>query len=128
MEFLKKHKDTTEFVKQQEKKQELVLVDNIQPYNNHITFEINLKDKTIDCALIENIKEIHWFEIINNTYQERFIVKKKDYLYVSALNHKNLIKRVKKLYNIDISDFEYIPKQKSLVGSSLNINIKDIKS
>lgn len=106
----------------QEKPSKQVLVDNIEPHNNHIIYEINQFKRTINVANFETRKVIHWFEAVDGSYKNHNLIKLPNCIYISSLNKNNLIKKINSKFGIDISSYDYIP-EKGIVGSFMNVNL-----
>ena len=108
--------DKIEIVKQQQKKQTIILQKKLIPKNGHQVYECNLVSKTISLANYEpNRTELHYHEArmmhdkkaflnidLNNP---TFITKAKvliqpNCIYISALNFKNVIKVLLRDYRL----------------------------
>jgi len=104
--------DKIEIVKQQQKKQTLVLQNKIRPKRNHLMWEYNFKDKTLELAKYEPHRtDLYWFEAVqmhqhkiskkidlNNadTITKEKVIKKENCIYFMALNRENAIKYINK--------------------------------
>jgi len=112
-----KPSDKIEIVKQQQKKQTLILQKKIVPEKNHIIFEYNQISEKLTVAEYEpHRKDIHWHEAIEMVSKKRTkidldkpktitkakIINKPNCLYVSAMNIENAIKRFERDYGIII--------------------------
>ena len=99
-----KNQDKIEVTKQQQAETQLVLDSKIVPHENHILFEFDLKNKTIQLAVFEpEIKEIHWKDAVNKNFRKnKKVIKKANCLYISALNKENCIKILKRNYKIKL--------------------------
>lgn len=117
MEELKpKQTDKIEIVKQQQKKQTLVLQKKIIPCANHVLFEYDQIKQTLVLAEYEPHRtEIHWHEAFElsqhkkqktidldkvETISKTKVIQKPNCIYVSALNYKNAKKQLKRDYQI----------------------------
>ena len=112
--------DKIEIVKQQQKKQTIILQRKIVPKNGHLIYECNLVSKNISLANYEpNRTELHYHEArmmhdkkafsnvdLNNptTITKAKVLIQQDCIYISALNFKNAIKILLREYNL--SNFE----------------------
>lgn len=112
----KKPEDKIEIVKQQQKKQTIVLQKRIIPHENHTIFEYDQVKDFLTVAEYEPIrKEIHWFEAVRifkrkidkvdifnpNPKSKTKVIQKPNCIYLSALNIENAIKVLKRDYNIN---------------------------
>lgn len=92
MKELDKQIEVVETVKE-EKEPQLKLAGRIRPKKNHILFEINLEEGTIERAQFEKMEDF----ILGRgkeTIKKKEVIMKKGCLYVSALNEKNAIKKL----------------------------------
>ena len=111
-----KSEDKIEIVKQQQKKQNLVLQKRIIPHENHTIFEYDQLKGILTVAEYEPVrKEIHWFEAVRifkqktervdifnpNPIQKTKVIQRPNCVYLSALNIENAIKLLKRDYNIN---------------------------
>ena len=110
-----KSEDKIEIVKQQQKKQTLVLQKSIIPHENHKIFEYDQLKNILVMAEYEPFRtEIHWFEALANynkktnidiynphTIKKTKVIQKPNCIYLSALNIENAIKALKRDYNIN---------------------------
>lgn len=111
-----KSEDKIEIVKQQQKKHTLILQKKIILQRNHTIFEYDTKNKTISIAEYEPPKEvIHWQEALDK-YNKKIttkidiynaqtktiskVIEKPNCIYISCLNKQNVIKILKRDYNI----------------------------
>jgi len=110
--------DKIEIVKQQQKKQTLVLQKQIIPHENHILFEFDLLKNELRIAKFESYKtDIHWFEAMEihkgkvekkvdifnpNPKTKTKVIQEPNCIYVSALNRENAIKQLKKEYKLTV--------------------------
>ena len=114
-----KPSDKIEIVKQQQKKQTLILQKKLVPEKNHTIFEYNQISKKLTVAEYEpHRKDIHWHEAVEmftkkkqkkidinklETITKAKIVNKPNCLYIPALNIENAIKVLKRDYKIIIT-------------------------
>lgn len=112
---------------QKEVPSRLVLVDDIEPYNNHYVYEIDQFHQTIEACRFESNKVIHWFEALNRNYNHYKLIKKPNCIYISSLNIKNLIKKVKSKYLTDISMYKHI-KTEGITGSYIKVDVLNRES
>lgn len=116
-ELEKVSEDKIEIVKQAEIKETTVLEGKMLPQKNHTLFECCREAKTICKAQFENLnKEISFTEALG--IKDKFIlgrptfktkgnvIIKRNCLYISALNFKNVIKILERDYNL--VGFEYL--------------------
>lgn len=96
-------KDKTEITKQQIKEFQRVLTDKIKPQKNHTLFEVNLLDKTISFAEFEEIPPLEWHKAIKGDVSlSKVVTKKANCIYISSLNKDNVIKILKRDFNIEL--------------------------
>jgi len=111
-----KSSDKIEIVKQQQKKQTLILQKKIIPCENHLVFEFNYVEKTLSLAKYEPHRtEIHYYEALAmykqksqkqidihnpDTVSKTKVIQSANCIYVSAMNKDNAIKVLKRDYNI----------------------------
>lgn len=111
-----KSEDKIEIVKQQQKKDILVLQNKIQPNKNHFIFEFNLKTLNLCLAKYNPIRtDLHWHEALMlyskkafkkisienaDTITKASIIKNPNCVYFASLNEFNAKKHIKKNYNI----------------------------
>jgi|SRR5690606_12892199 len=121
-----KIKDTIEQKINSEKHTRIVLDKVINPFNGHITYEIDDFKKTITVAELSVVftevpKTVHWFDILKSDFGKKFvIIKKPNCRYESRLNVDNLKRKVR-----GIDDYVYIPKKHNS-GSYQSIDVKTI--
>mgnify|MGYP006374234885 FL=1 len=109
--------DKIEIVKQQQRKQTLVLQKKIIPKPNHLLFEYNTVTEVLGVAEYEpHRKEIHWHEAIEiskhirnpininctSTITKEKVINKPNCIYISALNKDNAIKLLEREYQITL--------------------------
>ena len=96
-------------------KKEEKFIGSIRPHKGHTIYEVNIKERTIEKAVFDEIKAYKAFKdskglglqtskdgskkvvLDGLANQSRKLKKKKDCIYVSALNRKNLIKKLIKM-------------------------------
>lgn len=89
-------KDKLEIVVQKEIEKQEKLVGRIKPQRGHTLFEVNLKEKTIEKVLFE-VQDIHFDKAKNGiTTAHKKVIRKPNCIYISALNRKNVIKKLVK--------------------------------
>jgi hypothetical protein len=109
-------KDKVELVKQQVAEIQRVLNFRITPHGNHLLFEVDLKKGTIKLAEYAPPRTIiYWHEALALYYNKVFkkinifnaekitkaeVMQKENCLYISALNKSNVIKILKRDFNI----------------------------
>ncbi len=89
-----------EIVAPQEKQFEQIYQGTLNPHQGHTLFEINTKTGEIAKAQFEQ-EAIKWDDAVNLGIRSlsRKCIVKPDYLYISALNEKNALKKAHKLLN-----------------------------
>ena len=103
--------DKIEIVKQQQKKQNLVLLNKILPQKNHKLFECDKIKKTISLAKFQPPRtDLHYNEAIqwknkidlNNptTITKAKVLIQPNCIYISALNFKNVVKILLRDYHL----------------------------
>jgi len=103
MKLEKEKKDKLEFVKQTKVEIQTVFDSRIIPKKNHILFEVNLILKTIELANFDKSEVIKFEDAkFGNISINKKVTKKENCIYISALNKKNVIKILKRDYNIII--------------------------
>jgi hypothetical protein len=84
-----------EIVAQQEKQFEQVYQGSLKPHQGHTLFEINTKTGEIAKAQFETT-DIQWEDAVyGKISKKRKCIVKPDYVYISALNVKNALKKYK---------------------------------
>ena len=111
--FQLNNSDKIEIVKQQQKKQNLVLQNKILPQKNHKIFECDTTKKTISLAKFQPARtDLHYNEAIqlankkmdlNNptTSTKAKVLIQPDCIYISALNLKNVVKILLRDYHLN---------------------------
>lgn len=124
MELLAKEKLENKVIT--EKHTRIVLDKVINPFNGHITYEIDDYHKTITVAELSVVftevpKTVHWFDVLKSDFGKKFvIIKKPNCRYESRLNVDNLKRKVG-----GIDDYAYIPKKHNS-NSLISIEVKNI--
>jgi len=96
-----KEPDKIEQVKQQVQEIQTIFDYKITPQKNHTLFEVNLLLKTIEIAEFDEIPPIKYTEAMKgNVVAQKKVTKKENYVYISALNKKNVLKILKRDFNI----------------------------
>lgn len=96
-------KDKIEITKQQIEEIQLIFDRTIKPHKNHILYEVNLIDQTIEQAEFEYDLEIHWDEAIKGVTSKKKVIQKENCLYIPAMNKRNVIKILKRDHGIHIT-------------------------
>ena len=115
-ELKKKSNDKIEIVKQQQKKQTLLLQKKTILHKGHSVFEYNRITNKVVLADYEPPKEvIHWQQAYDNYHKKvtnkidifnaqtrtiSKVIKRENCVYIPALNKKNVIKILERDYNI----------------------------
>lgn len=95
--------DKIENIKQQQAEIQKVFDSKIIPHENHTLFEIDLNTKEIKLAVFDEQPAIKWEDALKGQISSQKKVTKKDNcIYISALNKKNVIKILKRDFNITI--------------------------
>ena len=89
-----KTRENIEMSIKKEKKVEYLFDKSIQPYNGHTLWEINVDTLDIDKAEFEDVNTTYVYNG-NNPVQKK-LIKRKGFVYVSALNMRNAIKKFSK--------------------------------
>lgn len=100
-ELEQKNQDTIEILTEAKKDIQKVLVGRVIPKKNHRFFEVDLKEKTIVEAKFEKKATISFEDAKSGKNENKSVAVKKDFLYITALNKKNVVKILKRNYNID---------------------------
>lgn len=70
---------------------------------NHSLFEIDLNLKTIELAKFDELPAIKYEDAMKgNISAQKKVTKKENCIYISALNKKNVIKILKRDFNINL--------------------------
>ena len=99
-ELKQRFSENLEVHKQSKKDIQKRLDGNIQPKKNHIVFEINVTEKTIKQAVFDKNITITYTEAFSVRKENKSITRKKDCIYISAMNKKNVIKILKRDFNV----------------------------
>jgi hypothetical protein len=103
-ELQKQDKDKIENVKQQVQEIQTVFDYTIRPQKNHVLFEINIIEKTIEKAEFDELPNIKWEDAVKGCISvQKKITKKPNCIYVSALNVINAHKILKRDFNVQLS-------------------------
>ena len=95
--------DKIENIKQQQAEIQKVFDSKIIPHENHTLFEVDLNTKEIFLAVFDEQPAIKWEDALKGQISSQKKVTKKDNcIYISALNKKNVIKILKRDFNITI--------------------------
>ena len=96
-------KDKIEIVKQQQAEIQKILDSTIRPNKGHTLFEVNIAEKTIQKAKFDELPNIKWEDAVKGLIStQKKVTKKDNHIYISALNKKNVIKILKRNFNINI--------------------------
>ena len=96
-------KDKIEIVKQQQAEIQKILDNTIRPNKGHTLFEVNIAEKTIQKAKFDELPNVKWEDAVKGLIStQKKVTKKDNYIYISALNKKNVIKILKRNFNINI--------------------------
>jgi hypothetical protein len=83
--------------KEQEKKQKLLTT--IKPHRGHTLFKVNTETMEISKAEFEKT-DIDYLNVVNkNNVSKRKVIVEEGHVYISALNKKNVIKKMAKSIN-----------------------------
>jgi hypothetical protein len=113
-----KLKDKVEITKQQQAEIQKVFDSRIIPKKNHTLFEFNILTNTIEVADFKPPNTIiHWVEALEMYYKKKLVkidisnpktktkselIKKDNCIYISALNKSNVIKILKRDFQVFI--------------------------
>jgi hypothetical protein len=96
-------KDKVEIVKQQQAEIQKVLDSTLRPSRGHTLFEVNTVDNTIKIAEFDELPAVKWEDALKgNISVQKKVTKKDNCIYISALNKNNVLKILKRDYNITI--------------------------
>lgn len=96
-------KDKVEIVKQQQAEIQKVLESTLKPSKGHTLFEVNLIDNTIEIAEFDELPNVKWEDALKGQISsQKKITKKPNCIYISALNKNNVLKILKRNFNITI--------------------------
>ena len=99
-ELKQRFSENLEVQKQAKKDIQKRLDGNIQPKKNHIVFEINVCENTIIQAVFDKNITITFAQAVSERKENKSITRKKDCIYISAMNKKNALKILKRDFNI----------------------------
>jgi hypothetical protein len=98
-------KDKVEIVKQQQAEIQKVLDSTIRPSKGHTLFEVNLTDNTIQKAVFDELPYIKWEDALKGHISTQSkVTRKENCIYVSALNKNNVLKILKRDFNITLKN------------------------
>jgi hypothetical protein len=98
-----KLKDKIEITKQQQEEIQKIFDSRVIPHENHTLFEYNLISKTIEVAVFDNAPDLKWEDAVKGNFNtNRKITKKANCIYISALNKANVLKILKRDFDIKI--------------------------
>lgn len=83
--------------KEQKEKKTLKKVGRVVPRRGHTLYEVNMVEQTIEKATFE--KQDY---VAGEKAPTKKVVMKKNCVYISALNEKNLKKKVLKIYGVQL--------------------------
>ena len=96
-------KDKIEIVKQQQAEIQKVFDSKIIPHENHSLFEFDLNTNEIRLAKFDELPAIKYEDALKGQISaQKKITKKENCIYISALNKKNVIKILKRDFNINL--------------------------
>ena len=96
-------KDKIEITKQQQAEIQKVFDNRILPKKNHTLFEYNLISKSIEIASFDSEPLIKWEDALNGLISvNKKLTRKDNCVYISALNKVNVIKILKRDFDIKI--------------------------
>ena len=94
-----KVEDKIEIVKQTQAESQRILVGELRPKKNHILFEFNLEEKTIERAKFRTSGDIDFQKALKGDISSNKEVDiKEGCFYVSALNEENAWKKLAKRF------------------------------
>lgn len=100
---LTKAEDKIEITKQTKNVIQRVFTNRIIPHENHTLFEVDLKAKTIEKAIYDKNLCINWEDAVKGFIStNKQVTKNNDCIYISALNKRNVIKILKRDYQINL--------------------------
>ena len=67
---------------------------------NHIVFEVNVSEKTIKQAVFDKNIRITYAQATSGRKENKSITRKKECIYISAMNKKNAIKILKRDFDV----------------------------
>ena len=97
-----KHKEPIENVKQTQHEIKTVFTGVLYPKQGHTLFEINVDEQTIEVASFDAPPILKYEDAMQrNVSSAKKLTRKQGCLYISALNKKNVIKILKRDFNIN---------------------------
>ena len=95
-------KDKIEIVKQQQAEIQKVFDSKIIPHENHSLFEVDLNASEIRFAMFDELPAIKYEDALKGQISvKKKVTKKENCIYISALNKKNVLKILKRDFNIN---------------------------
>jgi len=96
-------KDKIEIVKQQQAEIQKVFDSKIIPHENHSLFEFDLNTNEIRLAKFDELPAIKYEDALKGQISaQKKITKNENCIYISALNKKNVLKILKRDFNINL--------------------------
>lgn len=92
----KKNKDQTAVVAEKQQEKKLKLVGRIQPHKGHTLFKVDRKTLEISKAKFEAV-DITFEQAKERKKPTKKVIVEEGFVYVSALNEKNVFKKLPKL-------------------------------
>lgn len=93
----------TENVQQKEEEKQLKLIRRIKPHKGHTLYKVNEKTLEITLVEVEVSTTITWERAVKKDYSvNKKVINKEGFIYISALNVKNVKKILKRDYNINL--------------------------
>ena len=90
-------RDTVVNISQKQQKSELKLMGSIKPKNGHTLFKVDKKTLKVSKANFEGI-DVHFDNAkTRDTFKRKKVIIEQGFIYVSSLNEKNVLKRLKRL-------------------------------
>jgi len=100
MKIEKENKDKLEFVKQTKAEIKKVLIGKMHPNRGHSLFEVDLELKTIQLAKFDRPDVLKFEDAQKGVTENKKVTIKENCKYITALNKKNVIKILKRDFNI----------------------------
>lgn len=91
----KKKEESIEIVAEQQQEKKLQFAGSIRPHRGHTLYKVNVKTLEIDKAEFEK-QDISFEEVQNKKKPNKKIIIEDGFVYISALNEKNVIKKMPK--------------------------------
>lgn len=92
----KKNQDKTAVVAERQQEKELKLVGRIQPHRGHTLFKVDRETLEISKAEFETV-DITFEQAQEGKRPSKKVIVEEGFVYVSALNEKNVIKKLPRL-------------------------------